>query len=144
MQKEWENVSRYLVRFYTRYRYVLCLYIIGKLRFWSFIWVKLHFCRSISSWDMLSISCFLESISAISMFAISRVDCMVKCWVLSCSLKYPVPNYFPYYTNVLIHTRAWKQGNDGNGSDNSGNSHTGKHKQSWADANCHFLCRPEN
>ena len=26
-------------------------YIVGKIRFWSFKWVKLHFCRYISSWD---------------------------------------------------------------------------------------------
>ena len=40
-----------MTRFYTRYRYVT--YIIRKLRFWSFIWVKLDFCRSISSWDII-------------------------------------------------------------------------------------------
>ena len=41
-----------MARLYTRYRCVL--YIIGKLRFWSFIWAKLHFCRSISSWDTIA------------------------------------------------------------------------------------------
>ena len=40
-----------MARLFTRYRYLL--YIIGKLRFWSFIWAKLHFCRSISTWDTI-------------------------------------------------------------------------------------------